>query len=105
MAWALLLIAVCSEVAGTIALRSAAHGSRPAIVAVIAAYGLSFLLLSLVLRRIDTSLAYAVWAGVGIALIAVIGIVHFGEPVTPLKAASLVLVTAGVVGLSLTNAH
>ena len=48
-------------------------------------YCCSFGCLTLALQRIDVSVDYAVWSGVGVALIATIGIGHFQEPLTPLK--------------------
>ena len=55
----------------------------------VAGYGLSFWMLALVLRDLPIGLTYAVWAAVGTALIAAIGIVAFGEPATTLKLLSL----------------
>jgi small multidrug resistance pump len=49
--------------------------------------------------------AYAVWAGAGTALVAVIGLVFLGEHFTWVKAASLAMIVAGVVGLNLAGAH
>jgi small multidrug resistance pump len=55
----------------------------------------------LALKRLDLSVTYAVWSGVGTALAALIGVVYFREPVTALKLASLALIVLGVAGLSL----
>ena len=71
----------------------------------IVGYGLSFWMLALVLRDMPIGLTYAVWAAVGTALIAAIGIVAFGEPATALKLLSLGLIIAGVVGLNLAGSH
>jgi small multidrug resistance pump len=57
--------------------------------------------LALALKTIEVGIAYAVWAGLGTLLIAIIGIVFFGESVSFLKLASMALVIAGVVGLNL----
>jgi len=64
-------------------------------------YSLSFGMLTLALKRIDVSVAYAVWSGVGTALIATIGVLWFKEPITALKLISLGLIVGGVVGLNL----
>lgn len=53
------------------------------------------------LKRLDLSVTYAIWSGVGTALAAMIGIAYFREPLTLFKIASLVLVVLGVIGLSL----
>jgi small multidrug resistance pump len=57
--------------------------------------------LSLALRRTDLSIAYAVWAGAGTALVAAIGIMWFGEPAGAWKLAFLALIVLGVAGLHL----
>ena len=64
-------------------------------------YGLSFTALTIVLKKIDVSIAYAVWSGLGTALIAAIGIIYFREPLSVVKVISLALVIVGVVGLNL----
>jgi small multidrug resistance pump len=98
----LLALAIASEVAATVALRSTHGYSRPLpLLVVILGYGAAFFLLGLVLRTIPVSVAYAVWSAVGTAAIAVIGMAILGEPVTALKVASLGLIIAGVVGLNL----
>jgi small multidrug resistance pump len=58
---------------------------------------------SLALKKIDVSVAYAVWSGVGTALIATIGVLWFKEPATALKLISLGLTIIGVVGLNLSG--
>ncbi len=68
-------------------------------------YILSLAMLTLTLKKIDVGVAYAIWSGVGTALIAEIGVVLFGESLTPLKIASIVLIILGVVGLQLSMSH
>lgn len=103
--WLYLALAICSEVAATVSLRQAAHGQTWALAVVVVGYAASFVFLALVLRRLDVGLVYAIWAGAGTALVALIGVVALGEPLNALKVASLVLVVAGVVGLNLSGAH
>ena len=57
--------------------------------------------LTFTLKRIDVGVTYAIWSGLGTALIASIGIVFFREPVTALKIGSLALIVVGVIGLNL----
>ena len=64
-------------------------------------YAASFTALTFSLKKIDLSIAYTVWAGVGTALIALVGILYFREPVTMMKTMSICLIIMGVVGLSL----
>jgi small multidrug resistance pump len=68
-------------------------------------YGFSFAFLTLALKKIDLSLSYAIWSGVGTALIATIGILYFKEPVTAIKIGSIALIVIGVVGLALVEQH
>jgi small multidrug resistance pump len=101
-----LTIAILSEVVGTVALKYTEGFTRLApSSAVVIGYGLSFWMLALVLKHLPIGLTYAVWAAVGTALIAGIGIVAFGEPATTLKLLSLTLIIAGVVGLNLAGSH
>ena len=102
MSWLLLSFAIITEVMGTIALKlSNGFSDWTASIVVFIAYILSFILLGLSLKGIELSVAYAIWAGAGTALIALIGICYFSEPVTTLKLVSLALIVLGVVGLNL----
>ena len=102
----LLLLAIAVEVAAT-ALLPKADGFRDPLwsLAVIAGYALSIWLLALVVRSMPVSVAYAVWAGLGTAAVAVIGFLFLGEPMGWLKATSLGLIVLGVVGLNLVTSH
>jgi small multidrug resistance pump len=105
-AWTYLAAAIASEVVGTVFLRYTDGFTRPLLSAlVVATYAVSLWLTALALRQLEISLAYAVWAGVGTAAVAVIGIAALGESVNTLKLASIALVIAGVVGLNLSGAH
>jgi small multidrug resistance pump len=102
----LLAIAIASEVAGTISLRYSDGFSRPLPSAlVVVGYGISFFLLSLVLKELSVGTTYAIWAGAGTAAIALIGVLALDEPATALKLASIALIVAGVVGLNLSGAR
>ena len=100
-AFMLLAFAILSEVGATLALRVSDGFSRPIpSVIVVVGYGISFWLLALALKQIPVSLTYAIWSGVGTALIAVAGVVAFGETMNPMKLASLMVIVLGVAGLS-----
>ena len=106
MSWLFLALAIGFEVAGTTAMKMSDGFSRliqSCLVFVL--YGFCLTALTYCLRTIDVSIAYAIWAGIGTALIAVVGIVWFSEPITALKAASLALIILGVVGLQYSGAH
>ena len=105
MGWILLSIAIVAEVAATLSLKAAGDGSAPALVVVVAGYVGSLALLGVVVRHLEVSVAYAVWAGAGTALVATFGVMMLGEPATAIKIASLSLIIVGVVGLNLSGAH
>lgn len=63
-------------------------------------YGMSFTLMTIAVKKIDMSVSYAIWSGVGTALIALIGIGWFKEPLTARKIVSIALIVAGVFGLN-----
>ena len=54
--------------------------------------------MTIAVKRIDMSVSYAIWSGVGTALIALIGFGWFREPVTALKVASMLLIVLGALG-------
>jgi small multidrug resistance pump len=102
ISWLFLLVAILSEVAGTICMKLSMGLTRltPVIVMVIL-YGVSFAALALSLKTIDVSVSYAIWSGIGTAVIAVAGYFIFGEPLGVLKVASICLIIVGVVGLNI----
>ncbi len=98
----LLVLAISVEVAATALLpRTAGFTDLGWSAAVLAGYGLSIWLLAVVVRTIPVSIAYAVWSGLGTAIVAVIGYLWLGESMGWIKAASLAMIIAGVVGLNL----
>jgi small multidrug resistance pump len=100
--WLLLLAAILLEVAGTTSMKLSQGFTRPVPSAFIFVfYAGAFTALTYALRWIDVSVAYAVWSGLGTALMAVIGAVYFGEVLTPARAACILLIVVGVVGLNL----
>lgn len=106
LAWIYLSAAIASEVVGTVFLNQTDGFTKPApSVFVLATYAVSLWLTALAVRELEISLAYAVWAGVGTAAVAVIGMATLGESVNALKLASIALVIGGVVGLNLSGAN
>ena len=104
--WVVLAAAIVLEVAGTTSMKLSEGFTRPVpSVLLFVFYGASFAALTFALRKIDVSVAYAVWSGVGTALIAAIGILHFREPATLLKLVSIAVIITGVVGLHLSGAR
>lgn len=102
LGWIFLAIAIASEVGATTALRYTNGFTSPVpTVITLLGYGIAFASLSQALRTLDLGVAYAVWAGIGTAVIALIGIVAFGEPGTLVKTFGLALIIAGVVMINL----
>ena len=104
MAWLMLAVTILFEVAGSTMMKLA-NGFTvfwPS-VAVFVCYGLSIAGLTVVLKYIDLSIAYAIWSGAGVALIALIGIIYFKEPLTAARVISLGFIIVGVIGLQLAS--
>jgi len=107
MGYLYLLLAIVFEVSWAVGLKfvlGADGRVRPGPAAfTLATYLASLGFLLAVVQRMNVSTAYAVWAGSGAAMIAVIGIVYFHEPRSALRVVSLALVVLGVVGLNLSE--
>jgi small multidrug resistance pump len=105
MYWFYLAMAIALEVMGTTCMKLSEGFTRliPSVL-VFVLYMVSFAFMILALKKIELSIAYAIWAGLGTALIAVIGIAWFGESMGLLKIVSIVFVVMGVVGLHLSQA-
>jgi len=103
--WLFLAGAIAFEVAGTVSMKLS-EGFTKLIPSVLVAifYLVSLAALTFALKKIDVSIAYAIWAGVGTALIAIVGVIYFKEPATVIKVISIALIIAGVVGLNLSGA-
>jgi small multidrug resistance pump len=105
MHWLLLGLAIAFETIGTTALKASDGMTRlwPALLVVVA-YALSFWLLALVLRVLPVGVAYAIWSGVGICLIAAIGWVVFGQKLDTPALIGMGLIIAGIVTINLFSA-
>lgn len=105
--YVLLAIAIVAEVIGTTALKMSDGFTKlwPSVVVVVGYLG-SFTLLGIALGRgLSMSVGYAIWAGVGTALIALLGILLFKEVIAPWGFVGLGLIIAGVVLLELNSGH
>lgn len=92
-----LFLAIVCEVIGTTALKLSDGFSKPLPVAVVAVgYGLAFWLLALVLKTIPVGVAYAVWSGVGLALITLVGVFWFKQQLDAPALLGMALILAGV---------
>lgn len=104
MHWLLLGLAILAEVLATSALKLTEGFTRlgPSLV-VIAGYALAFYFLALALRSMSVGVAYAIWAGLGMALIALIGWAVLGERLDGPGMAGIGLIIGGVILLSLVS--
>jgi small multidrug resistance pump len=104
LGWIYLLLAILTEVAGTISMKFSEGLTRwlPTLLLFLL-FGVSLAFETMALKHIDLSVVYAIWSGLGTALIAIIGILWFREPSTAIKLISIGLIILGVIGLNLTN--
>lgn len=98
MPWLLLFAAIIAEVVATSMLKSTAGFTRlgPSVVVVLA-YGAAFVLLSRCLKRMPVGVVYAVWSGVGVALITLVAWFFLDQPLDAPALAGLALIVGGVV--------
>lgn len=105
-AWLFLAAAIACEIAATFFLKLSngfekAHWGMLSI----ALYSACFWVLAPALKVIPVGVAYAIWAGVGIAAAAVIGVFAFGERLGPVQLSLIALIIVGAIGLRLTTAE
>lgn len=102
MAWFYLAMAIVSEVVGTSFLKLSDGFTKllPSVL-VVACYALAFYLLALSLKTMKVGIAYAIWAGLGVALLAVIGRLFFHETINGAAVFGIILIITGVVLVSL----
>lgn len=109
MSYLTLAIAIVSEVIGTSFLQRSEGFTRPIPCLVTAiAYGCAFYCLSLTLRTMPTGIAYAIWSGVGIVLIAAVAWLFGGQKLDAPALIGMALIIAGVLVMNLwsrTAAH
>lgn len=100
--WVYLAVAIIAEVVGTSCLKPAEGFTRlwPSVLVVVS-YLIAFYFLSLALRTLPVGIAYAVWAGAGVALIALVGYVFFGQSLDWAGVAGITLIVSGVLVINL----
>ena len=100
--WAALLGAIALDEAGTTLLQASQQFTRPWPTAGMAVcYGLAFYLLSIALRQMPVGIAYAIWSGLGVVLISIIGAVAFRQRLDLPAVAGLAMIVGGVVVINL----
>ena len=105
-AWILLLLAITSEVIGTSCLKLSEGFSKPIpTLVVLVAYSTSMLLLSRVVQTIPLGITYALWSGIGIVAIVLVGFFAYKQVPSPGQLVGIATITAGVIIVNLTGKH
>ena len=100
--WLLLLLAVSAEIVGTSCLKLTQGFSRPLpTLVVLGAYAIAFLLLSRVVETIPLGITYALWSGIGIVAIVLVGLLAYRQVPTTAQLLGIGLITAGVITVNL----
>jgi len=100
--WIYLIIAILTEVVGTTMMKVSQGLTRliPAVLMFVM-YAISFVFMALALKKLEVSTAYAIWSGLGTAVIAAIGILWFQESFSIPKLVGTALIIGGVVLLNI----
>ncbi|SDH53416.1 SMR family transporter [Alloyangia pacifica] len=102
MPYLTLALAVLAETIGTAALQASQQFTRPLPSAIVViSYAAAFYLLSIVLRAMPVGLAYAMWSGLGIVFISLIGLVAFGQKLDLAAVLGMGLIVAGILVIHL----
>ena len=102
MHWILLALSILAEVVGTLCLKWSQGFARlwPT-VGMAVLYVATFIFLTLAAKTLDLGLAYAIWAGVSVAGVAVCGVILFHEPIDAYRVIGIMAIIAGVLVLNL----
>lgn len=106
MKWFWLISSIICEVIGTTCLKLSSEGGKHTVwysTGVVVFYVACFALLGGAMRHFSLSVVYATWSGLGVGLLALIGVIFFGDEITLLKLLSLALIIIGIVGLNMSG--
>ncbi|MCT8978451.1 multidrug efflux SMR transporter [Clostridium sp. CX1] len=105
MEWVYLILAIAFEIAAT-TLMKVSNGFTKILptLGTFLGYIICFSFLSIALKKIDMSVAYAIWSAAGIVVLSTIGVVVFKENINVLKVTSILFIVLGVIGLNLSGA-
>ena len=102
--WLLLLLAIGTEVIGTSCLKVSQGFSRPGpTLVVLSAYAISMTLMSRVVQILPMGLTYALWSGIGIVAIVIVGLLAYRQVPSVGQLVGMALITAGVVTVNLSS--
>lgn len=103
-AWIYLAIAIVFEIAGTSLLKASDGFSRVGLgIASMACYWICFGFLAIAMKSIPVGVAYAIWSGVGIIAITIIGWLAFRQSLNPVQIGFIALICVGAIGLNLST--
>lgn len=102
MTYALLFVAICAEVIATSALKASEGFTKlwPTVIVGVG-YLIAFYCLSLTLRTMSVGVAYAIWSGVGIVLVAGAGVILYGQKLDLAAMVGMGLIISGVLVVNL----
>ena len=104
--WILLLLAIAFEVIGTSCLKLSEGFSKPIpTLVVLVAYSTAMLLISRVVQTIPLGITYALWSGIGIVAIVLVGLFAYKQVPSPGQLVGIATITAGVIIVNLTGKH
>lgn len=104
--WILLMIAIAFEVAGTMLLKASDGFTKPLLgTLAIVSYSVCFWFFAPVLKVLPAGVAYAIWAGLGITLVSILGVFLFKQSLSAPQVLFIGLILIGAVGLNLTTGH
>lgn len=102
MVWLYLSIAIGAEVMATTALKFSESFTRPfPSILVVVGYGAAFFFLSKVLNHMPISIAYAIWSGVGVALVGLVGWLWLGQKLDMPALIGIGMIIGGVLVINL----
>ena len=102
--WVLLLLAIAAEVIGTSCLKLSQGFTRPVpTLVVLSAYAISMTLMSRVVQVLPMGLTYALWSGIGIVAIVIIGLLVYRQVPTQGQLMGMALITTGVITVNLSG--
>ncbi|HHR5881710.1 TPA: SMR family transporter [Providencia alcalifaciens] len=106
IAWIFLSLAIIAEVIGTSFMASAARGGGfGGYIIMGIALAISYYFLALSIRKISVGIAYAIWEGLGLTLLTIVGIFVFKETISAMKLAGLITAVIGIVCVALGEEH
>ena len=101
-AWLLLAVSILFEVMGTMSMKlSDGFSHLLPTLSVFGCYAVSFTLLVMILKKLNVSIVYAIWAGAGTAIVSVLSVVLFNEAMNLLTVLGIVAVIVGVIVIKL----